>query len=390
MESHHPHKFWNTQPVVQSGEKPTFTGIIDNDRHVNANFASHKPLPLPSGFEWSVIDTSDPVQRKELFEFLRDNYATHAENDFRYAYPEEFLEWAFHSPGYIPEWIVSVRFGPKKKIVGFIAGTPITIHINDEIHKIAAVDFLSVHHRLRGRNLAPVLIKEIIRRLAVINVFEAIYTAAEGIAQPYTLATYYHRMINIEKLVEINFTQIDRGETLESMKQKYYVPKINLPGFRKMEEKDVPEVTVKLNEYQKQFIVGTVFTEEEVRYMLLPKKGILESFVVEDETTHEITAFFSLLLLPNSVLNNTKYKEFLGADFYYYFVKPSELLNVASAVIYAAAELGVDVITCMDIAENGKIISQLNFVQGDATQDHYIFNYAIDQFPPEKNGVSLL
>ena len=101
------HKFWNTQPVLQRDEKPQEEGQIQRDNDVAK--VRKEPYPLVKGFSWSVIDTSDEKQRFELYDFLRQHYVIHPQNTFRFAYSEDFLNWALHPPGWKPEWIVGVR-----------------------------------------------------------------------------------------------------------------------------------------------------------------------------------------------------------------------------------------------------------------------------------------
>lgn len=49
--------------------------------------------PLPDAFEWSTIDIQDPVQLKELYNLLSNNYVEDDEAAFRFRYTAEFLQW---------------------------------------------------------------------------------------------------------------------------------------------------------------------------------------------------------------------------------------------------------------------------------------------------------
>lgn len=51
------------------------------------------------------------------------------------------------------------------KLYGFVAGVPSNISIRGNVMKAAIIDFLCVHKKLRSKRLAPVLIKEITRRV---------------------------------------------------------------------------------------------------------------------------------------------------------------------------------------------------------------------------------
>lgn len=54
-------------------------------------------------------------------------------------------------------------------MVGFISGIPVTTHANEGVWKGTEINFLCVYKKLRSHRLAPVLIKEITRRVNVTN-----------------------------------------------------------------------------------------------------------------------------------------------------------------------------------------------------------------------------
>jgi glycylpeptide N-tetradecanoyltransferase len=69
-------------------------------------------------------------------------------------------------PGYLPEWHVGVRMevGKKKKknkLVGFITGVPANVQTGQSIMPMCEINFLCCWKKLRGKRLAPLLIKEV-------------------------------------------------------------------------------------------------------------------------------------------------------------------------------------------------------------------------------------
>lgn len=75
------------------------------------------------------------------------------------------------TPNYIQNWHIGVRVSKTKKLFGFISGIPIKTVINTREVKMAEVNFLCVHKKLRAKRLAPVLIKEITRRVNLTGVW---------------------------------------------------------------------------------------------------------------------------------------------------------------------------------------------------------------------------
>lgn len=76
----------------------------------------------------------------------------------------------------------------------------------DETFESSEINFLCVHKKLRTKRLAPVLIKEVTRRINRQNIWQAIYTAGTLIPKPFADTTYSHRNLNYKKLIEIGFT----------------------------------------------------------------------------------------------------------------------------------------------------------------------------------------
>jgi hypothetical protein len=85
---------------------------------------------------------------------------------------------------------------------------------------------------------------------------------------------YYHRSINIPKLVESRFTPIPRNLTLARMIRLYKLPSAtHLAGLREMEDKDIEEVADLFSRYSKRFDLAPIMTVEEVRYHFLSGQG---------------------------------------------------------------------------------------------------------------------
>ena len=69
---------------------------------------------------------------------------------------------------------IGVRVKKSKKMVGFITGIPVHVVVNKTNKKMAEINFLCVHKKLRSNRLAPVLIKEVTRRVNCRNIWQAV------------------------------------------------------------------------------------------------------------------------------------------------------------------------------------------------------------------------
>lgn len=205
---------------------------------------------------------------------------------------------ALRPPGWLPQWHCGVRVSSNKKLVGFISAIPADIRIYDtwaptadHIHlercarkpsfytkntmhlvslccsrlkRMVEINFLCVHKKLRSKRVAPVLIREITRRVNLEGIFQAVYTAGVVLPKPvstcrytvqysdvkhtehsvrkslnyltffslfllfiFPVLRYWHRSLNPRKLVEVKFSHLSRNMTLQRTMKLYRLPDVN-------------------------------------------------------------------------------------------------------------------------------------------------------------------
>lgn len=229
-----------------------------------------EPYSLPKDFEWSTVDIRDSQQNKEVYDLLSQHYVEDDDASFRFQYSSEFLQWALMPPGYHKEWHIGVRVSSNKKLVAFISGVPLTLRVREHTFPVSEINFLCVHKKLRSKRLAPVLIKEVTRQVHLKGIFQAIYTAGAVLPTPVSVCRYYHRLINIPKLVDIKFCYVPRNMTLARMIRVNKIPvSFSTSGLRQMEEKDVAQVADLFIRYMKRFGMSPLFNLEETKHHFL-------------------------------------------------------------------------------------------------------------------------
>jgi len=393
------HEFWNKQPVVMPGKKvaDTFNNPIHADLKVED--VPKEPVPLPKGYTWVTVDITDPVQLKEMFKLLEENYVEDDDNMFRFDYATEFLQWSLLVPGHIPEWNVGIRdvreeakgTSAYNQLVGVITGVPVTMRIHDRVVRMPEINFLCVHKSLRSLKLAPMLIQEVTRQVHLRGMFQAVYTAGVTLPTPFTEARYYHRSLNPKKLVEVGFSGLSRNMTIARAVKLYRVPeKTSLVGLRPMEAKDVAGVHRLLHQYLAKFDVAPNYSVEEVEHLFLPRKGVMSSYVVEDPATHELTAFGSFYSLPSTILNNKTYNRLNAAYLYYCVNTRGPISAIVSDLLVLAKQNKYDVFNCLELMDNATFLKDLKFGPGDGVLHYYFFNWAMPQIPPSKLGLVLV
>ena len=150
----------------------------------------------------------------------------------------------------------------------------IPTHVLRSVIPVSEINYLCVHKKLRSKRLAPVLIKEVTRQCHLKGIFQAIYTAGVVIPTPVSVCRYFHRSLNIPKLIETKFSYVPRNMTLARMiRVNKLEPKTSLPGLREMEEKDLTDVADLFRRYMQRFDMAPIMTLEEARHNFLSGKG---------------------------------------------------------------------------------------------------------------------
>ncbi|RRT66644.1 hypothetical protein B296_00010957 [Ensete ventricosum] len=387
------HRFWETQPVGQfkdAGSGGLQEGPIEPPTPLSA--VKSEPYNLPALYEWTICDMDDEQTCAEVYNLLTNNYVEDDENMFRFNYSKEFLQWALRPPGYFKAWHIGVRVKATKKLVAFITGVPGRIRVREDIIWMAEVNFLCVHKKLRSKRLAPVMIKEVTRRVHLENIWQAAYTAGVILPTPVTTCRYWHRSLNPKKLIDVGFSRLGARMTMSRTIRLYKLPEATAtPGFRKMELRDVPAVTQLLREYLSLFIVAPDFAETDVEHCLLPLENVVDSYVVESPDTHEVTDFCSFYTLPSSILNNQNYSVLKAAYSYYNVAAKTPLLQLMNDALIVAKQKDYDVFNALDVMHNDTFLKELKFGPGDGQLHYYLYNYRLrNALKPSELGLVLL
>ncbi|XP_078446525.1 myristoyl-CoA:protein N-myristoyltransferase [Wolffia australiana] len=387
------HRFWETQPVGQFkdlGDPSVAEGVIEPPTPLSEVKA--EPYALPAAYDWSICDIADDAVATEVYNLLSANYVEDDENMFRFNYSREFLRWALRPPGCFKAWHIGVRVKSSQKLVAFITGVPARIRVRDEVVAMAEINFLCVHKKLRSKRLAPVMIKEVTRRVHLQNVWQAAYTAGVVLPTPIATTQYWHRSLNPKKLIEVGFSRLGPRMTMSRTVKLYKLPSsVSTPGFRQMEPRDAPHVTRLLRAYLSQFAVAPDFDEDDVRHWLLPRENVVESFVVECPQTRQLTDFCSFYALPSSVLSNHNYSVLKAAYSYYNVATKTPLLQLMNDALIVAKERDYDVFNALDVMHNDKFLKELKFGPGDGQLHYYLYNYRLrQQLKPSELGLVLL
>lgn len=385
------HVFWSSQPVPRMddpelGPNDPCGPIVPSD----VDAVPKEALRLPDGFEWTSLDLADAATLLELYTLLKENYVEDSGAMFRFEYSQPFIQWAMMPPGFKPEWHVGVRVATSRRLVAFIGATPAALVVHGDPITGVEVNFLCVHKKLREKRLAPVLIREVTRRCNLAGIFQASYTAGVVIPKPVGRCQYWHRSLNVKKLIEVGFSSLGPRATMSRAIKVAKLPDApQIAGFRPMTAADVPTCCALLNAHLARFKYYQHFDEAEFAHWLLPRDGVVFSYVVA-AAGKPPTDFVSFYNLPSSILNNRQYPTLTAAYSYYTVAKTVSLEALLRDAMTIAVSNGFDVFNMLDLQDNAKVMHELKFAIGDGKLQYYVYNWRCPTMKAEEVGLILL
>eukprot|EP01055_Gregarina_sp_Pseudo9_P002022 Gregarina_sp_Pseudo_9__2021@NODE_23_length_5717_cov_44_439591_g21_i0_p2_GENE_NODE_23_length_5717_cov_44_439591_g21_i0NODE_23_length_5717_cov_44_439591_g21_i0_p2_ORF_typecomplete_len418_score53_07NMT/PF01233_19/9_9e65NMT/PF01233_19/8e03NMT_C/PF02799_15/1_5e59Acetyltransf_9/PF13527_7/2_7e09Acetyltransf_9/PF13527_7/4_8e02Acetyltransf_10/PF13673_7/0_00014Acetyltransf_1/PF00583_25/0_001Acetyltransf_4/PF13420_7/0_74Acetyltransf_4/PF13420_7/4_2NodA/PF02474_15/0_0024FR47/PF08445_10/0_028_NODE_23_length_ len=382
------HRFWDSQPVPKVTDVDvTECGPLE---HKTVGQISPTPLALPAPFTWKLIDVGKEEELHELVDLLSNNYVEDDDACFRFDYSQECIKWALTPPEFNKDWHLGVF--ANDKLVAFISAVPATISVHDTVLRVAEVNFLCVHKKLRHKRLAPVLIKEITRRVNRTGIWQALYTAGIFLPSPIGESQYWHRSLNIRKLVDVGFSHLPPKQTMQIAERLLTLPpEHKIGGIRKATPEDTEKIFQLFEADQKKNTrsLQPVFSKEDVAHWLLPKDQVLYSFVREADG--KITDFYSFYSLPSRVIKHNSRHQRIEVAYCYYVIANSVsrecLLNEA---LIEAKICGFDVFNALDLAGNRDAFENLKFGVGDGRLRYYLYNWKCPTMSADQLSVVLL
>jgi len=349
-----------------------------------------EPYNLPDAFEWCTCNIDSEEEAQEIYALLSENYVEDDDSMFRFDYSVSFLRWALKPPGFLRQWHLGVRVKSNLKLVGFITGIPASIQVHENHVRMVEINFLCVHKKLRSKRLAPVLIKEITRRVNKENVWQAVYTAGVVLPRPVSECRYWHRSLNPKKLIDVGFSHLGPRMTMARTIKLYKVPDCpQLPGMRQMQPKDVQRVYELISGYLKKFPLHPEFTVDEVAHWVLPRDGVVYAYVRENEAG-EVTDVCSFYSLPSTILGNDKYNLLKAAYSYWNVATTVPLHELMYDALIFAKQHDFDVFNALNVMENDQFLKELKFGIGDGFLQYYLYNWKCPKIDPSGIGLVLL
>uniref|UniRef100_A0A0N5CUZ7 Glycylpeptide N-tetradecanoyltransferase n=1 Tax=Thelazia callipaeda TaxID=103827 RepID=A0A0N5CUZ7_THECL len=383
----HKYQFWDTQPVPKFAEAVLENKAIEPPLKISD--VRQEPFSLPEPFCWSDLEIDNETELMELYTFLAENYVEDEDNWFRFDYSPQFLLWALKAPGWMKKWHCGVRVKTSRKLIAFISAVPSVIRVYDEVIKMVEINFLCVHKKLRSKRVAPVLIREITRRVNCEGIFQAAFTAGVILPKPISTCRYWHRSLNPKKLIEVKFSRLPRKMTMQRTLKLFKLPEQPLTSnLSPLMEHHIDDAHRLLKNYLKKFYLAPKFSREDFRHFFLPREDVIYSYVVVNKE-NRVTDLISFYSLPSSVLHHARYKSVRAAYSFYNVATSVPLKQLINDALILARNSGYDVFNALDLMDNKKILEALKFGTGDGNLQYYLYNWKCPVMKPEKVGLVL-
>ena len=197
--------------------------------------------------------------------------------------------------------------------------------------------------------------------------------------------------MNPKKLVEVGFSSLPANTPMARYVKLLKLPnETSIKGLREMKKSDLPVVHSLLNAYLSKFEVRLHFSETEVEHFLLPRAGVVDTWVVENPETKEIKDFLSFYHLPSSILKHPTYKTLNVAYCYYNVANTVSMEELLRNALIIAKNKEFDVFNALDILDNDGLLKELKFGVGDGNLHYYFYNWRVPEFKPSQLGIVLV
>lgn len=362
----------------------------------------------PYKLEYKINDKN--LDSDKICDFINKNYTgeteTELENKFKFLYKSDVIKY------YITDSLVISFYAPikdsktkkksnKSKMIGIIIGKKSKLSIQDILFDTVEVNFLTLNPKVRNNNLAPLMIS-ILTKEVIINYSTGLahYTINNPIKAPhYCLKHYYHRMINIENLLDTEFIS-DSNSSIDEYKIIYNNFKDFLPNQKiiYLNKKNLDKNNITIPNDLLDFIHKNVNSYSQYKYKIYEYKTReqisqifnSESFhhfiFVDSNSNGEIKNYICLNELQTINIKNNKY--YTNGDIYMGFYTDSLDILIEKLSEYVYTNKIVDVISWLDLFDVNNSCTLA--IKGSGFLKYYLFNIQTSSIPNELNGLITL
>lgn len=365
------YKFWNKQPMPKLEDKffedgPFYKDIVLPEQK------------LPNEFVWKNFDMNNDNDVQQVYDLLDKYYVEDANNEFRMHYSKELLKFYFSNNKYIA---LGVCVAKSNLLVGFIAGKVIKMQVNKNKLDVVMTNFLCIHHKLRYKRLVPLLVNELRRQFNDLNYQQAFFATSIYLPSPILKSVYYHRPIDVIKLVDTGFIKIVGNITLDDIIRVNYIPdELHNKNFKKITLDHLDQAYEIFNNYVERYNVHQIFTKDEFSKYFI-ENDFVHTYVIEcDNIVYDFICYY---VLQSKVLKENEDYQYLNIAYLSHYTSTCETsYRLIKDLLITAKKNNIDAVNALDIMDNEAILNDLGFNQGTGLMYYYLYNWKMS---PIKN-----
>lgn len=402
-------KFWNDEPVLKEWKEEEDNKEMEALVEFNIEETKNTCYNLPNNMEWYSLDSSKDKDWEDLTNFVREHYVSN-NRDWMMFHSKEFLKKALMLPNSISDWMISIKYNGN--IIGFIAGTPIKVKIlkndttattiktkeevkdedkkdeQEELEKeIVQVDFLCVHKKWRNKRMAPVLVRELTRRIIKKGIFQAVYTSSNEMSLPISKSKFFMKYLDISNLIKNSFLDITDPKKIQELKFRYSTKNVSKLNWQKCEENDIPELKKAFDKFYKNMKIKLIWNDELLKYWFIDQDKVVYSYILKNDK-NEIIDFISFFSTFYRKIDSEKLIPV--AYIFHHFGESISTENRLSQISYLAKKTGHYLLISWEIvgALREDFISN-RFIETSQILNLYIYNWKMKPFHSSQVGLIL-
>lgn len=369
-------RFWSHQPVH---------GTVADLSAANPS----EPIRLPTGFEWVAFSKDDDADMARVSAFLNAHYGTSEDGKFSSETDPSFVSWSFRREDQPGDWIVGVRVVETDAIVAAVCAWPWKIRVDEEEHASAQIGFLCVHPILRNKRLAPVLIREITRRVVARGCVRAVYTGHDDLPGRVTTMRKHVRVLRADPLVQSGFWPLRPPMTPPRLQRLNKLPdRATIGDMVEPAETDVDAIVRFLNERWSAYRVAPVATHAWVRHVFARADSPIRCRIRKgaDGTVTDLWSYYpkrTKVTDPNSPV-----RAFDGAEGFYAFATSVDPVDLFRDAMTCAKAEGCALWVDTDAMHSKGVRDALRMEPNPTTLHLFLYNWgAFEPVGPEQTAV---
>lgn len=317
-------------------------------------------------------------------EFLDKYYFQGEDANFKLDYSADHIKWLVSvSEEKHDHLCFALVLKGTKIFVGFIMGTVVQFSHNEEYINITEVNLLCVHPKLRQKNYGLYVINEFVRRVGLIGHTEAIYTGINKLSWPsvyISTTNYYHRPLDLEYLVNLDFTGIEPYKNIEAKKKALRLPNES-QYLEELSEEKLNEAYKLFSSYICKFKLHPIMSVEMFRKTFLNNNYVKCYLCVKDGIVKDIVSYY---VMPYKHIKTGKIVK--SAMLYYYTNHSNNLYCWIKNMMVNLVNDGYQLLNALNVMENDDILDSLKFEEGTGVLHYLIYKHKVSPIKASEVG----